>query len=324
MTSPSPRLIVKPQARRRLSSLGLALGALSLSGCDSIQAPLGGRSAGPASTSRGPARSWSEVWQRVRQAAAIEKAADQRFLAARDNNSERFAQAQSDLALLQLYSPAEAEVLRAQAWSSQGQQAVEPAEKTRLEASEAASYRHALQLSPGGEFSSRDPELLNALGYFLADKGHTLQDFERAERLTRRAVQQHDKAVSQAQQQGEESTAFLSARYSRAKTRDSLAWALFKQATAAGSSAGRASELLRQARREQEAALDEARQALAGAKGPGVVSPSLSAEMPYHLAMILRAQNALAPDAAGEEQAQALLREALALDPKFQAAREGR
>lgn len=314
-----PRLSLNSSTRRRLSALGLALGALALSGCTSVQAPVGGRTAGT-STSSGVARSWPEVWARVQQAIRIGKASDERFLAARDDNPERFARSQRDLALLQLYSPAEAEVMRGLAWSTQLAQAADPREKARLQASEAQAYRRALELSPGGEFSSRDPDLLNTLGYFLADKGLTRQDFERAERLTRQALKEQDKAVAQAREQGEDSAEFLSARYSRANTRDSLAWALWKQAK---SDPARAPALLEQARREQQAALDEARQSLSALKGPGIGSaPALSAELPYHLAMILRAQNALAPDPKRADEAQALLREALALDPKLDAARE--
>lgn len=318
MTSHLPRFIPNARARRRMSALGLAVAAAALGGCASIQAPAGGRSAG-ASASEGVARSWPEVWQRVRQAVKIGRASDQRFLAARDNNVERFAQAERDLALLQLYSPAEAEVLRARAWSVELAQATDPRQKEQMQASEAASYRRALELSPGGELASRDPEMLNALGYFLADKGASRQDFERAERLTRQALKEQDKAVAKAREQGEESAEFLSARYSRANTRDSLAWALWKQAQVDGPLARNAPALLEQARREQQAALDEARQSLAALKG---AAPALSAELPYHLAMILRAQNALAPSQKTAQETRDLLREALALDPKFEAARE--
>lgn len=303
----SPRLVV------------LALCAASLSGCASVQAPLGTRAEKSANDSARVARSWDEIWGRVKQAVRIGKAADERFLAARDNNVERFTRAQRDLALLQLYSPAEAEVMRARAWSIEVGQAAEPREKAQLEKEEAAAYKRALEMSPQGEFSSRDPELLNALGYFLADKGRTRGDFERAERLSRQALSEHEKAVKEARQQGERSAEFLSARYSRANTRDSLAWALYKQATVSEIDRKSALQLLEEARREQQAALDEARQSLSAL---GSSAPKLSAELPYHLAMILRAQNVLEPKAERAEAAQALLREAVALDPKLQVARE--
>lgn len=296
--------------------VALALCAASLAGCASVQAPIGGR---VANNSGGVARSWDEVWGRVKQAVRIGQAADERFLAARDNNVERFTNAQRNLALLQLYSPAEAEVMRARAWSIEVAQAADPREKARLEKEEAAAYKRALEMSPQGEFSSRDPELLNALGYFLADKGRTRQDFERAERLSRQALIEHEKAVKETRQQGEQSAEFLSARYSRANTRDSLAWALYKQAQVEGTDVARALKLLEEARREQQAALDEARQSLSAL---GSSAPALSAELPFHLAMILRAQNALEPKSERAEAAQALLREAVALDPKLQAARE--
>lgn len=322
MTSTSPRLL-KPRSRLRLGALCFALGSLSLSGCTSVRAPIGGRVGGQASAEPGLARSWAEVWQRVRQAVAVGKASDERFLAARNNNSERFARAQLDLALLQLYSPAEAEARRGQAWSTQLAQAQSPDDKARLQASEVASYRRALELSPDGEFSSRDPDLLNALGYFLADKGSSRDDFERAERLARQALKEQDKALSEAREQGEDSTEFLSARYSRSNTRDSLAWALFKQAQANAGDPRRASQLLEQAQREQQAAVDEARQSLSALKDSALASPpSMSAELLYHLAMILRAQSSGPLASAHESQARDLLREAVALDPQFHAARE--
>ena len=298
------------------SALAFALCAVTLGGCASVQAPVGGRAA---AAPEGVAKSWGEAWGRVKQAVRVGKAADDRFLAARDNNAERFASAQRDLALLQLYSPQEAEVMRGRAWSLEVAQATNLGEKARLEQEEAAAYRRALKMSPQGELASRDPDLLNTLGYFLADKGHTPEDFEHAERLSRQALVEHDKAAQEARKQGEESAEFLNARLSHAITRDSLAWALYKQAGVDGVGATRAMGLLEEAAREQQAALDEARQALSALKGS---APRLSAELPYHLAMILRAQNALQPSAKRAEEAQGLLREAVALDPKLEAARE--
>ncbi len=280
------------------------------------------------------ARSWGEVWERVRLSLALGRAYDAGLMAARNNDTGRFEQARR--ALEQLSEQAGARALRAQAplsraeeevasaidWTNQAQSPLHAGQQAQLEQKAADSYRRALQISAqaGGEFSSSNPELLNGLGYFLADKGTSPEDFKRAERLAREALKLQDQEVSDARQKaGEAGGAYLLARYSRANTRDSLAWAQFKQA--ASEPGARAASLLEASRREQQAALDEARHSLAELKALNL-APPLSAELPYHLAMILRAQNALAPAPARLAQAQSLLREAAALQPDFAPAQQ--
>ncbi len=321
-----PRLLTRPSARR-VGALSLAVAALSLGGC---AAP--GTDAS-VSTS-GVARSWGEAWERVRMSLARGQAYDEAWMAARNNDVGRFERAQSTLKRLDysfmarrlasqaLLSPAEEEVERASQWSAQVQVATNEAQKAQLGQKEAASYRHALELSrqAGGEFNSSNPVLLNALGYFLADKGTSSEDFKRAETLTKRALQLQDQEVQDARQKGgEEDGAYLLARFARANTRDSLAWALFKQAK---TDVRGNSQLLEAARQEQQAALDETRHSLSELKALNFASPTLSAELPYHLAMILRAQNVLSPLASREAQVQKLLSESVSLEPDFAPAQQ--
>jgi tetratricopeptide (TPR) repeat protein len=144
----------------------------------------------------------------------------------------------------------------------------------------------------------------------LADKGRDAGDFQRAEKLTRRALALQDQAVQDAKQKsGADSIQLAAARFSRANTRDSLAWSLFWQAGAQSSDKQRAAVLLEKAKTEQEAALKEAREAS---------EESLSPELLYHLAIILSAQNVISPTAERREKALELLSEALELQPDFQ------
>jgi tetratricopeptide (TPR) repeat protein len=126
----------------------------------------------------------------------------------------------------------------------------------RLDALEQAAqnYRRALALSP--DFPSKDPQLLNALGYFLADRGTLPNDFVLAEKLTRRSVQLWDAELKKNDVEA--------LRAARATTLDSLAWALFRV------------NKLDEAEKQQREAIREAR-----------ATNSLSAELPLHLADIL-------------------------------------
>ncbi len=79
-------------------------------------------------------------------------------------------------------------------------------------------YRGALAFLPSDQskWRSLDPQTLNALGYFLADRGRNRADFERAEKLTALAME-----LSPSNSSIE--------RYSRAVgPGDSHAWALFR------------------------------------------------------------------------------------------------
>ncbi len=80
------------------------------------------------------------------------------------------------------------------------------------------SYRAALAFLPSDETKWRDlsPDTLNALGYFLAERGQSRAEFARAEKLTSLAIE-----LSPARNSAD--------RYSRAQgPTDSHAWALFR------------------------------------------------------------------------------------------------
>lgn len=156
----------------------------------------------------------------------------------------------------------------------------------------AQQYRLALRLSP--QFDSLDPLKLNALGYFLAERGTTAEDFAEAERLTRAALRLLDEALAQQEKRG--GTAPL-VEEMRANVRDSVAWALFRQ--------GRLNEALR----EQQRAVKEAKDS--EAKG----ATAVSAEMYFHLGEMLRALGHLA-------EARAQYQAALKADPNHLLSRQ--
>ena len=126
-------------------------------------------------------------------------------------------------------------------------------------------YRAALRWSP--EFPSTDPQLLNALGYYLADRGHSKVDFELAAELTNRAI-----ALLQKSMDGNRSNRALNQiAQQQVQTRDSYAWALYKL------------------KRYDEAETAQ-RAALAQAKSSGLKDRVALAELESHLAEILKAE----------------------------------
>jgi len=124
-------------------------------------------------------------------------------------------------------------------------------------------YRAALRWSP--KFPSTDPLLLNALGYYLADRGHSKADFELAAELTNRAI-----ALLQKSMDGNKSFDKQVAQQ-QALTRDSYAWALYKL------------------KRYDEAETAQ-RAALAQARSSGLKDREALAEWESHLAKILKAE----------------------------------
>lgn len=132
-----------------------------------------------------------------------------------------------------------------------------------------ARYRAALSFLPEDP-APLGPELLNALGYFLADEGSSRADFERAVELTRLALEQ---SQAQAELLPAGSPERVLADWNRAVgPQDSYAWALFR--------AGQ----FEAARQQQEEVLLTVR-ALRG------MGPRLSPEIPFHMAEIYRALN---------------------------------
>lgn len=91
------------------------------------------------------------------------------------------------------------------------------------------NYRRALTFSP--DFPSQNAQLLNALGYSLADRGESDADFKKAEQLTRASLEKMKKQIAKAQNGSLLGAANLrELQYSAASgPHDSLAWALFKQ-----------------------------------------------------------------------------------------------
>ena len=132
-------------------------------------------------------------------------------------------------------------------------------EKAELMAQSDTKYRAALAFAPQKSTESLDALTLNALGYFLADRGQTAADFERAIVLTRAAYQKWPM----------QNANLAASRVDRAlQPQDSYAWALFK---------GRK---LAEARKQQEEVLRVARK---------LAPNAIAAEIPFHMAEIYRA-----------------------------------
>lgn len=144
-----------------------------------------------------------------------------------------------------------------------------------LRLSAAREYRRALRLSP--RFDSPDPAKLNALAYFLAERG-ARKDFQTGENLARRAITMLDEAIAQAPARGYRTEWWQN---SRAVTRDTLAWALFRQ------------NKLDEALREQQKAVSEfdaTNRSLALLFPSGALpdDSAARAELLFHLGEILR------------------------------------
>lgn len=138
---------------------------------------------------------------------------------------------------------------------------------------------------------------LNSLGYPLAESGNSMQDFRRAEDLTRRSLSYWDKIIAD-QPEKSENLRFL--RFNRALTaHDSLAWALYRQ------------NRFEEALREQTAAVTAAK--ANASKGPQ--ADSGLAEMFYHLGKI---QQALG----NKTEARGAFAEALKLQPNHEKAKQ--
>lgn len=86
-----------------------------------------------------------------------------------------------------------------------------------------ANSRLAFLLPP--DDLPQDPLFLNNTGYMLANSGSKLKEFQRAETLTRRSLELWEQQIEKARAEDQPLL-----RYTQAITsRDSLAWALFKQ-----------------------------------------------------------------------------------------------
>ncbi|HVF85737.1 MAG TPA: hypothetical protein VM821_07125 [Abditibacteriaceae bacterium] len=163
------------------------------------------------------------------QAREIGRAFDEGQRALQSGNIEALVQSSDELRRLgaareeQLLTGEAAEQLVLEATRIEmAAQSLSSTRKAQMQAQAAQRYRLALRLSPN--FSSNDPQILNALGYFLADRGESLSDFQTGEKLVRRALGVYARRL-----QAQPELASPQFQYLRAITRDSLAWALFRQ-----------------------------------------------------------------------------------------------
>lgn len=101
------------------------------------------------------------------------------------------------------------------------------ASSQQMQREAAQKYRSALHWS--ADFPSNDPLLLNALGYYLADRGRSTADFELAATLTGRAVAILQKTIADNENtRASDQRSLNQMRGQQALTRDSYAWALYK------------------------------------------------------------------------------------------------
>jgi tetratricopeptide (TPR) repeat protein len=131
-------------------------------------------------------------------------------------------------------------------------------------------YRATQTIMP--HYDSESATNLNSLGYFLAERGSSSQDFVEAERLTRRSLQLLDKELAALPKNDSQSTSRLQTENMQANVRDSLAWALFRQGK------------LEEARREQERAVADAQRTLKQLGREDQMPP----ELHFHLGEIYR------------------------------------
>jgi tetratricopeptide (TPR) repeat protein len=220
---------------------------------------------------------------------------DRATLALRDGNEAALQSAQDDLQIVAPQLAAEQAVRSAALLDDRAQGEKDATRASALRERAAKKYREALEIEPN--FDSRDPDLLNALGYFLADRGTNTSDFQTAEKLTRRSLEIWNDLVKDAEDTALPGTNQLLAvrRFLRANTRDSLAWALFRQGKYPA------------AQKAQESAVDEA------ARTAPLLKQKVPADLYYHLGEILRAQGKL-------PQAAAQYRKALSVEPEHKLA----
>ncbi|MEO6907733.1 MAG: hypothetical protein ABI210_07575 [Abditibacteriaceae bacterium] len=140
----------------------------------------------------------------------------------------------------------------------------------QLQGEAGQKYLSALRWSPA--FPSDDPQLLNALGYYLADRGRSHADFELAAELTTRALTLLQKTIADNNAAGSSGQQWLSdMQQQQAITQDSYAWALYKL------------NRLDEAETAQRAALLQA-------KTSGLKDREALAELESHLETILKVE----------------------------------
>lgn len=247
--------------RRAFFSLAFAMSAVSLVGCS-----------GTGSTPGGALESLREspVLQNAARAVLSGKIYDKAAISVRNGDVNALGKATQELAKIDPLAAAE-QLVNAAGWlDSRAMSEKDPALKTELESQSAQKYRQALEIAPA--FPSKNAMLLNALGYFLADRGESLEDFQTAEKLTRASLKLLDKEITEIESAPLSGSLVALKKFTRGTTaRDSLAWALFRQ------------NKFEAARKEQLSALKEA---VANAE---TVAQTVSPELYFHLAEIERA-----------------------------------
>ena len=158
--------------------------AFSLGGC-----------AGSGSTPGGALESLRQnvVLQNAARAALTGKVFDRAAIAVRNGDENALQNATSELEKIDPLAAAE-QLVNAALWlDSRAHNEKNSALKNDLENQAAQKYRQALKIAPN--FPSQDATLLNALGYFLADRGTSPADFQTAEKLTRAALKLLDAEI---------------------------------------------------------------------------------------------------------------------------------
>ena len=259
----------KPKPYRRLLPLWSLVLPLLVGGCQATESAVNGLRE-------------NEVLRNAARGVLMGKAYDRAVIAHRNHDNQALKNATDELKKFDpqtekelLVQPklklAESLVERAQNLDLLASKAKDSEKKRQFTEQATQKYREALQISP--EFPSKNPELLNSLGYFLADRGNTKKDFQDAEKLTRQSLKQWDGMLAELEKVPLSEKARTQVQFFRALTaQDSLAWALFRQGK------------LEEAAREQQDVLNTAE------RTAPLVNEKISAELYYHYAEIERAR----------------------------------
>jgi|GEM_PF-2225695 len=274
-------LSLKPN-RKTLPLCGLLL-PLFLSGCQSTENIFSGLRE-------------NEILRNAARGVLMGKAYDQVAIAQRNQDSKALQAATAELSRIDPLAAAEKLVQAALKLDMNADSNSDVEQKRKQQAQAAQKYREALRISP--QFPSQSPNLLNALGYFLADKGTSQKDFQTAERLTRQALKQWDTILEQLKDVPLADKGRSLVLFSRAQgPQDSLAWALFKQ------------KKFDEAAKVQKDALKTTEEAASA------LGEKIAADLYYHYAEIERA-------CGDNETARTNYQIALQLEPKHKASQD--
>ncbi len=212
----------------------------------------------------------NEVLQNAAKAALSGKIYDRAAIAVRNGDETALESATQELVKIDPLAAAE-QLVNAAGWlDMRAMGETDAATKADLEIQSTQKYRQALKIAP--TFPSKNANLLNSLGYFLADRGKTLADFQTAEKFTRASLQLLSKEIAEIEGTPLSGSLVALKKLNRATTaRDSLAWALFRQ------------KKFEAARKEQVTAVKEAT-----AHAP-TLNQTVSPDLYFHLAEIERA-----------------------------------